>query len=92
MKLDVSVELNLEIDKISEAVIKASRLAMKDTVREIARDAIEQAPPLDHPHPTGTNKRSIKFEASGFETGEGVINQGGIEGAVYSTSGYGGFL
>jgi hypothetical protein len=44
------------------------------------------------PKATGNNMRSLAMEASGFDTGEGIVDQGGIEGAVYSTSGYGGFL
>ena len=87
MKLEVSVELNLKLKEVTEAVAKAARLAMRDTVVEVAHDAVEGSPYL-----TGNNRRSIKYEASGFNTGEGVIDQSKTEGAVYGTSGYSGFL
>jgi len=100
VKLNVSVKIDLKTKEVGDAVFKASRLAMRDTVIDIAKQAIENSPvSATYPSiskvgrpPTGNNKRSIKFESSGFETGEGIINQGGVEGAVYSTSGYGGFL
>lgn len=87
MKIEVSVELNLKEKEVSEAAAKAARLAMRDTVVDIAHDAVRGSPVL-----TGNNRRSIAYESSGFQAGEGVIDQSKIEGAVYSTSGYGGFL
>ena len=100
MRLDIDFKVDLRTKEVGDAVFKASRLAMRDTVVDIAKQAIENSPvsatypsisKVNRP-PTGDNKRSIKFEASGFETGEGVIDQSGIQGAVYSTSHYGGFL
>lgn len=86
MKLDVKVELNLKIKEASDKVLKAAREAMRDTVVNITNDAVKDSPVL-----TGNNRRSIKGETSGFGYGE-VVDQSKIEGAVYSTSGYGGFL
>jgi hypothetical protein len=60
---------------------------MRDTVVDIANESSKNSPKL-----TGNNMRSIRYEASGFHTREGVVDQSKIEGAVYSTSGYGGFL
>lgn len=89
MRLGVSVQLNLKTKEASEAVAKAARLAMRDTVVDVANEAINVHPWKNQ---TGNNMRSIKYEASGFSSGEGVVDQSKIEGAVYSTSGYGGFL
>ena len=87
MNMTVNITLNLKDKAALEKVIKAARLAMRDTVKNVHADAVRMSP-----HKTGNNKRSLAFECSGFDTGEGVVDQGGIEGAVYSTSGYGGFL
>ena len=86
MKLDVTVQLNLKTKEASEKVLKAAREAMRDTVVDVTHDAIEGSPVL-----TGNNRRSIKGETSGFGSRE-VVNPDKIEGAIYSTSGYGGFL
>ena len=56
---------------------------MKDLVTDIANDAIKLSP-VD----TGNNRRSIMFEVG--PGGEVAKREG--EGAIYSTSGYGGFL
>ena len=86
MKMNVSVTLNLKTKEVTEAVAKAARLAMRDTVVDTLSDSIKDSPKL-----TGNNARSLVGETSGFGGGQ-IVNQGGIEGAVYSTSGYGGFL
>jgi len=87
MKLDYSVTLNLEFEDMTEAVKQATRLAMRDMVVDIAHDAVGMSPVE-----TGNNRRSIKYEASGFGAEVGIVDQSKTEGAVYSTSGYGGFL
>ena len=87
MKLDVSVDLHLKTNEAKAVIKDAARKAMRDVVVEIHHDAVE-----DSPWKTGNNRRSIKMEASGFSTEEGVVKQDEIEGAVYSTSGYGGYL
>ncbi len=100
MRLNVTVKIDLRTKEVGDAVLKASRLAMRDTIIDIAKEAVENSPvsatypsisKVNRP-PTGNNKRSIKFESSGFETGEGVIDQNGVQGAVYGTSGYSGYL
>jgi hypothetical protein len=85
--INVTVEMHLKTKEASEIVTKAARLAMRDTVVDIANESSKNSPKL-----TGNNMRSIRYEASGFHTREGVIDQNKIEGAVYSTSGYGGIL
>ncbi len=83
MKLTVDLKLNLKVPEVMKAVEKANRLAMRDTVVDIAADAIKGSPFL-----TGNNRRSIKFE-----TGPGgEVAKRDLEGAVFSTSGYGGYL
>ena len=88
MRMNVTVELNLKTDEAKEKVVKAAREGMLDTVREIHSFAVHNHPYKDR---TGTNTRSLTFEASGSGGGQ-VVDQGKIEGAVFSTSGYGGFL
>lgn len=104
MKMEVSVELNLKTEEVVEKVTEASRMAMRDTVVEVANSSIKLSP-----WKTGNNRRSIFFGASGFNheqaSGEGrgsedtwtgedrsLLDDSKIEGAVYSSSGYGGFL
>jgi len=95
MKLEVSVELNLKTEEVIKAVQDASRLAMRDTVVAVHNDAMYGSPKL-----TGHNMRSIAGEVSGMgmiaKGGEGseerMVDDSKIEGAVYSTSGYGGYL
>ena len=93
MRMTVDVELNLDMDGLKEKVLEANRLAMRDTVALITNDAVE----LSH-WVTGNNRRSLAGEVSGMGvvagTGgaERVVDDSEIEGAVYSTSGYGGYL
>ncbi len=88
MKVNVSVELNLKTKEVTEQMAKAAREAMRDTVVEIQGGAVREHSYKDI---TGTNTRSITAEASGFGGGQ-VVDQAKIEGAIFSTSGYGGFL
>jgi len=95
MKMTSTVTLNLRTEEVNKEVTEANKLAMRDTVVLINYDAVRWSP-----WETGHNRRSIVGEASGM----GVIVQGidaepertvddsKIEGAVYSTSGYGGYL
>ena len=95
MKITADVKVNLNIKELTEKVAKATRLGLRDTVVDIHADAMRGSPKL-----TGHNMRSIASEVSGM----GIVQQGAdaepervvddskIEGAVYSTSGYGGML
>lgn len=95
MKMEVSVTLNLKTDAVAAAVNKATQLAMRDTVVEVQADSVKGSP-----WKTGNNARSLAGEVSGMGVivaGEGakperVVDDSKIEGAVYSTSGYGGYL
>lgn len=88
MKINMSVELNLKTKEVSEQMAKAAREAMRDTVVEIQSGAVRNHSYKDI---TGTNTRSLTAEASGFGSGQ-VVDQSKIEGAIFSTSGYGGFI
>lgn len=95
MRMDVTVELNLKTEEVTQEVIEANRLAMRDTVMAVAGDTIKGSPVK-----TGNNRRSIAAEVSGMglvaSGGEGgserMVDDNKIEGAVFSTSGYGGIL
>lgn len=95
MNMSSSITLNLKVDEAIKQVGEANKTAMRDTVVEVTGDAVKLSPWL-----TGNNRRSIAGEASGMGTvasgGEGraerMVDDSQIEGAVYSTSGYGGFL
>ena len=86
MKLSMSVTSNLKTDDAKKTLDKANKLAMHDTVTEIANESAKNSPKL-----TGNNMRSIAYESSGFGIGS-LVAKDKVEGAVYSTSGYGGWL
>ena len=83
VKITTSWRLNLKTKEAQGKVAKATKQGLKDIVVDIANDAIHLSPWL-----TGYNARSIKFEVG--PSGEIAKNEG--EGAIYSTSGYGGYL
>jgi len=95
MNMKVDVALNLKVDEAVKDVTNASKMAMRDTVVEVTHDSLQLSPWL-----TGNNRRSIAGEVSGMggvaSGGEGrserMVDDSQIEGAVYSTSGYGGYL
>jgi len=95
MNMNVSVALNLKVDEAVKEVTDASKMAMRDTTVEVVHDSVQLSPWL-----TGNNRRSIVGEVSGMggvaSGGEGraerMVDDSKIEGAVYSTSGYGGYL
>lgn len=83
MKITVDWETNLKTKEAQKEVNQATKKAIKDVVTDIANDAIKGSPYL-----TGNNRRSIKFEVGP----SGEVAKKELEGAIYSTSGYGGFL
>jgi len=95
MKMIVNVDLNLDVEKVTKEVLDANRKAMRDTVVAIHRKATSLSPKI-----TGYNMRSLASEVSGMGVvasgGEGgaerVVDESKIEGAVYSSSGYGGYI
>lgn len=83
MNLEVSFQLNLKTKEVKDAVHKAAKQAMKDTVIDIANDAVKNSRKKH-----GNNARSITYEVGPG----GEVAKEEISGAVYSTSGYGGYL
>ena len=83
MKITTNWELNLKSKEAQDKVRKAVQRGLVDSVTDIANDAIKGSPVL-----TGNNARSIRFEVG---PGKEVAKKE-TEGAVYSTSGYGGWL
>ena len=83
MKLNLSILNNVDFPGVKEKVEKVGKDALKDLVVDIARDAIDGSPVL-----TGNNRRSIMYEVGPG----GEVAKNAMEGAVYSTSGYGGYL
>ncbi len=101
MKLNVRVILNLQTDKVISLAEKAGRLGVRDIVVAIARDTIHPPSPVL----TGHNRRSMAYIVEGLtKHAMGTENAGEprfidwtpdvghLQGAVYSTSGYGGWL
>ncbi len=92
MKITTDFIVNLKSKEVQAKVKKATEKALKDVVTDIAQDAIEHAPPPPKIGTryisTGHNRRSIRFEIGPGKP----IAQKELEGAVYSTSGYGGYL
>ena len=83
MKLTTKWDINLKTKEVEDKVKKATQQGLKDVVVDIANDAIKGSPKL-----TGNNARSIMFEVGPG----GEVAKSELEGAVYSTSGYGGIL
>jgi len=83
MKITTDWKLNLKTEEAQDKVNKATEKGLKDVVTDIANDAIKESPKL-----TGNNMRSIMFEVGPG----GEVAKKELEGAVYSTSGYGGWL
>ena len=83
MRISCDFKLNLKTKEVQDKVKKATQKALKDVVVDIANDTI-QGSPVD----TGNNRRSIMFEVGPG----GEVAKGELEGAVYGTSGYSGFL
>ena len=83
MKITTNWVVNIKTKEVEDKVDRASKQGLLDSVTDIANDAIGMSPIL-----TGNNRRSIKFEVGPG----GDVAKKELEGAVYSTSGYGGFL
>ena len=83
MKLTADITTNLNTQGAIDQVNRASKVAMTKAIIAIANDTIKGSPYL-----TGNNRRSIMYEVG--PGGEVAKNE--LEGAVYSTSGYGGYL
>lgn len=104
MKIEFTIALNLHIKEVTEKVVEATRLGLRDNIVLIANQAIHGSPVK-----TGNNRRSLFFGVAGMghnqASGEGrmpddtwtgedtsVLDDTKLESAIYSSSGYGGFL
>ena len=100
MKLKVDMKVNFKTKEVQDKVKKATQLGIRDTVILVHGDAIKNAKAVGA-WLTGHNARSIASEVSGMggTTSKGedaepqrVVDDSKLEGAVYSTSGYGGYI
>ena len=99
MKITIAWKVAIKAKEVIDKVEKAAQQGMVDTVTLIANDAIKESP-ID----TGHNRRSIAYKVGTkavrrgkpkgdekpFEEGQPDLRT--LEGAIYSTSGYGGML
>ena len=99
MKIAIAWQVAIKVKEVSEKIEKAAQQGLVDSVVAIAGDAIKESP-----HITGHNRRSIVYKVGSkavrkgrprgkekpFEEGQPDLKT--LEGAVYSTSGYGGYL
>lgn len=83
MKLGAHWKVNDKSADVVRQVQKAGEQSLKDVITDIAEDVVKGSPWL-----TGNNARSIMFEVGPG----GQVAKTAEEGAVYSTSGYGGYL
>ena len=98
MKITTGWKFNLKGKEATDKVKKDSRLGMRDTVVDIHGDTIKNARAVGF-WDTGHNARSIASEVSGMgivrqgedAKPERIVDDSKIEGAIYSTSGYGGY-
>ena len=95
MKITCDVQVNLKTKEVQDKVNKASKEGLRDVVVDIHNDVVYGSPVK-----TGHNSRSIASEVSGMgtvtqgadATPEKIVDDSKLEAAIYSTSGYGGYL
>jgi len=99
MKIKTDFIVNLKTKEVQDKVKKATRQGLVDSVVDIAHDAIELCRVK-----TGHNRRSIAYKVGDKAIRKGSPkgdekpfsdwqpNLTELEGAIYSTSGYGGYL
>lgn len=85
MKIKADFILNLIPREAQAKVERAVEKGLKNVIIDIANDVINIHPWKTE---TGNNSRSIKYEIGPG----GEVAKNDLEAAVYSTSGYGGFL
>ena len=100
MKLTADVQLNLNAIEVLKQTVEAAHAGVRDTLVDITADVVR-----DSPYLTGHNRRSVAMKmGKGHKVTQGTAQPGEepftdldpilakSEGAVFSTSGYGGFL
>jgi hypothetical protein len=96
MKFTISIESNIDTNGAAAKIMAAAKAALQDIVIDTVQEAKNNSPvsgmwpSIDKSGrvPTGNNKRSINFEMG--PGGDSNLDE--MQGAVFSTSGYGGFL
>ncbi len=83
LKITTDFVVKLKTKEVQEKVRRAVKESIRDAVTDVAGDVIKLSPYL-----LGNNARSIRFEVGPGQE----IARGEFEGAIYSTSGYGGYL
>ena len=87
MKLNITLkELNINDKEIKDMMSKAGKEALKDVITDTLADSVKDCKKV-----TGNNARSLTMEVSGIGLNQ-IVDPSKMEGAVYSTSGYGGYL
>lgn len=106
MKMDVRVSLNLDGMDLAKAVVKdAAKKTLRDVVVEVAGDSVKGSPVRTGNNRRsiyygvsymGSHQPASAEAPKEGDTSEGpdesLLDSSKIEGAVYSTSGYGGIL
>ena len=104
MKIEVEVKVDLKLPEVEKKVGEATRLGLRDTIVAIAADAIMGTRKQTGNnmrsifygvsgmgrHKQGSPGRNSTDTWTGPD--DSILDDRKIEGAVYSTSGYGGFL
>ena len=96
MQLNLSTNLNLHFSEAEAKIKAAAKSALRDVVVEVTEQAKIDSPVSEkypsiaknHRRATGNNRDSIQFQVGP----EGELELNEMQGAVYSTSGYGGYL
>lgn len=83
MKISMALIANLKIKEAQDRLRAATKIAIKNTIVDIAHDVVQGSPKK-----TGNNMRSIMFEVGPG----GKVATEDFSAAVYGTSGYSGFL
>jgi len=104
VKLTCDIKVDLKVKEVQDKIKKAAQLAMRDTVVDVANAAIKESPVKTGNNRrsiffgvAGMGQKQASQEGRKSRdtwTGEdsSIIDESKIEGAVYSTSGYGGIL
>jgi hypothetical protein len=94
VRITMDWDVTLKNAEVEAKVVEAIRLGLRDTIVAMHNDAVQLSPVKE-----GTNRRSICSEVSGMGVvaqGDGVpdkvVDDSALEAAMYSTSGYGGYL
>lgn len=104
MKVTIKVETNLKIKEADEKMKGAVRLGLRDTIGAIGRQSVHDSPVrygnnrrslfigvagMSH---SQSSREGRKSEDTWTGEDRSLLNDSKLEAAIYSTSGYGGFL